>query len=1092
MSWIRAITSSGTGLARSKSEKRNIILSNYICLVAALANVVLVIGRVIFGFDTLAVASALLPGSALFLLPIVFNRIGMIVLSRLALCWVPAGFLMFAGIKIMQNALLYESSTYAGFRYILLATTCFPFLVFDLKDLRYFLPGLTGPLFLLLCFDPIMSFFDVGYSDVGLAEPSYYFNNVRAFVAVLVIGFGFLFLKILIEKNEQLNEQLIADLDKKNRLIQSQAESKVLALNEELRKNLEQLKEREFILNESQRIARIGSWEYRVRDRYLFWSDQMYNIFGLDKSNPITPDSLSHLLLENHRQLLDAAIAKLLSDGVPLDFNVQAKTPLGYLKWLRIYAYPVYDASSITGVRGICHDITFFKEAEEKLMRSEHKYRSLFEQASDAITINDFNGSFREVNQSFCNMLGYSRDELLQMNIAQLIGETQLRERPIAWDSLRNGERILSERMMRHKDGSLVHVESNLKRFGDNEILAVARDTTELRRVQREIELSEARFRGAFEESAIGMTLVDIEGRWLKVNRRFCGIVGYAEQELLGKRVSEITHVDDHSNDAAMLEHILNGTETVEFKKRFVHKDGKVVSVKVNVSLVHDRSGNPQHLVAQIEDITDLIRMEEEKEHARYLLNERIKELTTLHRTSQVLNDEGITVHEAMNQVVFLLPFGWQFSDVCAARIMLNGDEFTSPNYSKGVDSQYATFDTDQGISGRVEVVYLEQCPPGAEGPFLLEERELLNTVAEMIRVYFVRKQEAEALIRSEANLSATINTTDTMVWSVDRELKVVTFNQTFADYMLKRYGIQVQIGMAQYSVNVDNIPLQSWEDYTEKWRGYYAEALEGRPVNVEDKRFERYFRYRLNPIKVSGEIIGVSVFADDVTEMKLHEQQMAEANKKIGELKLMALRSVMSPHFIFNVLNSIQYFIAKNDRVNAINYLSTFSKLIRTVLTHSVDNRIKLSDEIELLKNYVILEMTRFENRFNFVLDVEGDIDVDAISIPSLLIQPYVENAILHGLYNRQGQGTLTLKVSVDEDDFVLFTVEDNGIGRKAAMELRKKNFPSHKSMGINLTEERIRLITQSNDTAVRVEDLEENGSPAGTRVTIRVKGES
>jgi LytS/YehU family sensor histidine kinase len=233
--------------------------------------------------------------------------------------------------------------------------------------------------------------------------------------------------------------------------------------------------------------------------------------------------------------------------------------------------------------------------------------------------------------------------------------------------------------------------------------------------------------------------------------------------------------------------------------------------------------------------------------------------------------------------------------------------------------------------------------------------------------------------------------------------------------------------------------------------------------------------------------VIGVSVFGDNVTESRTKDRQLAEANKKIGELKLMALRSVMSPHFIFNVLNSIQYFIVKNDRLNAVTYLTTFSKLIRSILTHSVDNRIRLSDEIELLQNYVQLEMVRFENKFSFELNVDPQLETEEIYIPSLLIQPYVENAILHGLYNKTGLGKLKLSI-YEKGEVVIFEIEDDGIGRAAATELRKRNFPTHKSMGIKLTEERLQLINQKDNVGFEIEDLVDAGQPAGTRVRIQV----
>ena len=200
-----------------------------------------------------------------------------------------------------------------------------------------------------------------------------------------------------------------------------------------------------------------------------------------------------------------------------------------------------------------------------------------------------------------------------------------------------------------------------------------------------------------------------------------------------------------------------------------------------------------------------------------------------------------------------------------------------------------------------------------------------------------------------------------------------------------------------------------------------------------------------------------------------------------------MALRSVMSPHFIFNVLNSIQFFIAKNDRLNAITYLSTFSKLIRSVLTHSINNKIRLADEIEMLKNYVQLEMVRFDNKFEFILNVRPEVDLDAIEIPSLLIQPYVENAILHGLYNKTGSGCLKIDV-FEENNSVVFQIEDDGIGREAARKLREQNFPTHKSVGIKVTEERLQLINQKHNVVLEIDDLENENGACGTRVRIGV----
>jgi len=331
--------------------------------------------------------------------------------------------------------------------------------------------------------------------------------------------------------------------------------------------------------------------------------------------------------------------------------------------------------------------------------------------------------------------------------------------------------------------------------------------------------------------------------------------------------------------------------------------------------------------------------------------------------------------------------------------------------------------------------------------------------------------------------LNSTINNTEVLIWSVDRQFRIITFNTPFSRFFKNHYDAEIKVGARIF----DEIHVADAFELKLKWKEFYTRALAGEIVRLEEKYFGLDFQFSLGPIIENNAVTGVSIFGENVTDRKTKDRQLAEANIKIGELKLMALRSVMSPHFIFNVLNSIQFFISKNDRLNAITYLTTFSKLIRSILTHSVNNKIKLVDEIEMLKNYVQLEMVRFENKFNFILQVDPAVDIEAIEIPSLLIQPYVENAILHGLYNKEGKGTLKIDV-YEENETVIFQIEDDGIGREAAMKLRKQNFPGHKSMGINLTEERLQLINQKHNVAFEIKDLNENGTPTGTRVRVGV----
>jgi LytS/YehU family sensor histidine kinase len=237
-------------------------------------------------------------------------------------------------------------------------------------------------------------------------------------------------------------------------------------------------------------------------------------------------------------------------------------------------------------------------------------------------------------------------------------------------------------------------------------------------------------------------------------------------------------------------------------------------------------------------------------------------------------------------------------------------------------------------------------------------------------------------------------------------------------------------------------------------------------------------------------EIVGC---IQDITDRKLGElklleqtQALIETNKKAAEYKLMALRSVMNPHFLFNSLNSIQYFISKNIREKALDYLSQFSKLIRSVLNSSINNTITLAEEIETLRLYTNLESIRFDN-FTTVIEVDDNVEISNIEIPSLLLQPYVENAILHGLsQKKEGHGLLNIRFTTDYEKLYI-TIEDNGIGRKEAQKLKEDQNKLHKSVGMLVTAERLEMINQDDLLAVKIEDkVDENGNSAGTKVHI------
>lgn len=221
---------------------------------------------------------------------------------------------------------------------------------------------------------------------------------------------------------------------------------------------------------------------------------------------------------------------------------------------------------------------------------------------------------------------------------------------------------------------------------------------------------------------------------------------------------------------------------------------------------------------------------------------------------------------------------------------------------------------------------------------------------------------------------------------------------------------------------------------------------------------------------------------------IKIEENKKTEINKLIAESELKALRAQMNPHFIFNAINSIQSFILKNNTHEAHKYLTKFARLIRSVLENSKHDFILLSQEIESLKLYIELEALRASFSFDFSINVNTNTNEDSLLIPTMLIQPYVENAILHGLMPlKERHGQLIIKFE-QENQKLKCTIEDNGIGRVAAEEIKLKKHSAHKSMGMSVTQERLDIINNQNEITsdVKIIDKLVNGIPAGTIVEI------
>lgn len=231
------------------------------------------------------------------------------------------------------------------------------------------------------------------------------------------------------------------------------------------------------------------------------------------------------------------------------------------------------------------------------------------------------------------------------------------------------------------------------------------------------------------------------------------------------------------------------------------------------------------------------------------------------------------------------------------------------------------------------------------------------------------------------------------------------------------------------------------------------------------------------------------------VNNVKKEERLKAAFQQQIAEMEMKALRAQMNPHFIFNSLNSIQRYILKNEQLEASQYLTKFSRLIRLILDHSDQGSIPLQSEIELIRLYIEMESLRFDNKFDYEINIDKNLDNTTFYTPSMLLQPYIENAIWHGLLHKSTRGKLLLDIVTDASGNLTVMIDDDGIGRKAAGELKSKQLLTKKSYGMQISKDRIDIINRLHGVAATctvIDKKDAYGNATGTTVILVIPSQT
>lgn len=342
--------------------------------------------------------------------------------------------------------------------------------------------------------------------------------------------------------------------------------------------------------------------------------------------------------------------------------------------------------------------------------------------------------------------------------------------------------------------------------------------------------------------------------------------------------------------------------------------------------------------------------------------------------------------------------------------------------------------------------------------------------------------------------LSADINETSHIRLNYDQS--VITFEFSALNFFhseKNRYAYKLQ-GFEKEWNEVGN---KRSATYTNLEPGEYTFQVKAANNNGIWNNESRDIRITVTPpfwktwaFKTAIGLIVMIIILSIVNSVRRRIREKIATNKLIADLEIKALIAQMNPHFIFNSLTSIQELIMTGKQKDAMHYLNRFSRLLRTVLECSEKNLISLEQEVILLKLYLELESMRFDNQFQYSISVEPGLDQEDLTIPTFLLQPFVENALWHGLMHKKQDRRLDITFSQRQTGVLECKISDNGIGRKKAEEIKRRNVRSYQSMGLKIMNERIQLMKKDNDIIDLsiIDETDSNGEACGTTVVIRL----
>ena len=368
------------------------------------------------------------------------------------------------------------------------------------------------------------------------------------------------------------------------------------------------------LLQEAQALAQVGHFRWQIDGRVSIWSKELLRIHGLAAgADPPPMESYpARFVYPEDREKVRQALNHAIQSAEPVDFRLEYRinhAGTEEIRWLSSRCRWVSSPDGGRAIEGICQDITEHKLAEDLLRASEQRYRTFVEHATDAFFLHDATGRLIDVNTQACENLGYSREELIGMDVVQFDSQAAGDRRRDIVRRMDAGELVTFDARHRRKDGSTFPVAVQIRRFfldGRPHAISLAHDITERMRIEEALREGDRHYRALFEQSGVGTAQVDSRtGQFVRVNRRYCELLGYTRAEMLGLNFQAVTFAEDLPADLDNMARLRAGEiPTFQMEQRLLHKNGVPIWVRLTVVPLWEAGTQPDYHLAIVEDIS--------------------------------------------------------------------------------------------------------------------------------------------------------------------------------------------------------------------------------------------------------------------------------------------------------------------------------------------------------------------------------------------------------------------------------------------------------------------------------------------------------